>query len=770
MRIERYEPERAADWDAFVRSSRNGTFLFERGYMDYHADRFRDYSLLVWQEDELIAALPAHATGDRLASHDGLSFGGVVIGPRMKTPMFLRVFETMLLHLQQAGLKSLDYKTIPHIYHRQPAEDDRYALFRLGAELTRRDLLSVVTLDNRLPYQHRRERGIKKARSVGVVVQQESDFSDFWSLLAATLADRFEATPVHSLDEMHLLHERFPVNVRLHTARSRSGELLAGVVSYVSHRVVHAQYIAAAPSGRDSARSRSGLRPIARRSLARLRLLRFRKLARECWPRDQRRADRSERGLRRPRRHTRSLSHGPGYAPAGNIDGGAAMTQFPINFAHLARVGVPALAEVRAKEPAEAGTPKPAVGPSSGRATKKLSVIVPVYFNEGSLALLFKELQVVEAQLNSLNVELELIFVDDGSGDGSYAELVKIKAQRPATRIVKLSRNFGAVHSSKTGYQFVTGDGFLVIAADLQDPPSLIVEMTRRWLAGSKFVMCVREKRNDPVSSTLFTKVYYRLLRAIVVPNYPDGGYDLALMDKAMLPHMQTGGKNINPNVFAFWLGFKPDVIPYERRKRVHGKSRWTFRKKLNLFLDTMLGFSIVPLRLISLTGIVVSGIQSGIRDLRCHQRPARPIPRSGLRDASVDHLVPARPGDLHAGRDRRVPLANLRRDQPPAGSGDRGNSVTTIWLTATSVFERLGEKMPIRRPLFHITIDHEGSMTAWTIVAWSAGCVRRCRGTLRPAPPGVVSRTRGMDSLHPQSPSGRLGRRGSFRRVAKNL
>jgi polyisoprenyl-phosphate glycosyltransferase len=240
---------------------------------------------------------------------------------------------------------------------------------------------------------------------------------------------------------------------------------------------------------------------------------------------------------------------------------------------------------------------------------KKLSVIVPVYFNEGSLAPLFVELKVIEKKLLDLEVELELIFVDDGSGDGSFGELVKIKSQRPATRLVKLSRNFGAVHSSKTGYQFVTGDGFLVIAADLQDPPELIIEMTRRWLAGSKFVMCVREKRSDPITSALFSKVYLWLLRAVVVPNYPEGGYDMALMDKAMLPHMQTGGKNINPNVFAFWLGFKPDVIPYERRKRVHGKSRWTFRKKLNLFLDTMLGFSIVPLRLISLTGLVVSAL-----------------------------------------------------------------------------------------------------------------------------------------------------------------
>jgi len=240
-------------------------------------------------------------------------------------------------------------------------------------------------------------------------------------------------------------------------------------------------------------------------------------------------------------------------------------------------------------------------------ALKTLSVIVPVYFNEGSLPHLFRELQDVERQLRDLGLGLELIFVDDGSGDGSYAELLKIKARRPATRVIKLSRNFGAVQASKTGLQFVTGDCFLVLAADLQDPPGLIVEMVRRWQAGARFVTCVRETRSDPPLSMLFAKAYYRVLRAVVVPDYPDGGYDLALMDKVMLPHLQASGKNINPNVFAFWLGFKPEVIPYERRQRVHGKSRWTFRKKLKFFLDTLLGFSIVPLRLISLTGLVVS-------------------------------------------------------------------------------------------------------------------------------------------------------------------
>ncbi len=243
---------------------------------------------------------------------------------------------------------------------------------------------------------------------------------------------------------------------------------------------------------------------------------------------------------------------------------------------------------------------------------KKVSVVVPVYYNEGSLPPLLDELRAVEGQLLARGLELELIFVDDGSGDGSYRELLKIKEQRPATRVIKLSRNFGAVHASKTGLQFVTGDCFVVLAADLQDPPELILDMVESWQAGSKFVICVRRKREDPRLTRLFARAYYRLLRSTVVKDYPDGGYDLALMDRALLPHMQASSKNINPNVFAFWLGFKPDCISYERRKRVHGKSRWTFTKKLKFFLDTLLGFSMVPLRAISVIGLVVALLSAG--------------------------------------------------------------------------------------------------------------------------------------------------------------
>ncbi len=244
--------------------------------------------------------------------------------------------------------------------------------------------------------------------------------------------------------------------------------------------------------------------------------------------------------------------------------------------------------------------------------SKKISVVIPVYWNAPSLPLLFTELIETERQLTDKGYALELIFVDDGSGDDSLSQLLKIKEQRPATRIIKLSRNFGAVHATKTGFQFVTGDCFLVLAADLQDPPGLILEMIEWWEKGCKFVLCRRRARLDPIVTRVFSAFYYWLLRLFVVADYPKGGYDLALMDRVMLPYIQNSSKNINTPLFAYWLGFKPHIIHYERRERQHGKSRWSFSKKFKFFLDSFLGFSIVPIRAISLVGIMVSLLSFG--------------------------------------------------------------------------------------------------------------------------------------------------------------
>jgi polyisoprenyl-phosphate glycosyltransferase len=244
--------------------------------------------------------------------------------------------------------------------------------------------------------------------------------------------------------------------------------------------------------------------------------------------------------------------------------------------------------------------------PESG-SKSKLSIVIPVYYNEGSLPFVFKELQRIESLLAGRGLAMELIFVDDGSGDNSLQRLLAIKGERPETKVVKLTRNFGAVHATKTGVQFVTGDAYVVLAADLQDPPELILEMVDRWLAGSKYVICARIRRGDQIATTLFASFYYKLVHMFVMKEYPDRGYDLALMDKAFLPYMRQSGKNVNPLIFSYWLGFKPEVIEYERQVRQHGKSRWTFSKRFKFFLDSILGFSIVPIRAMSLIGTIIA-------------------------------------------------------------------------------------------------------------------------------------------------------------------
>ena len=246
---------------------------------------------------------------------------------------------------------------------------------------------------------------------------------------------------------------------------------------------------------------------------------------------------------------------------------------------------------------------------SSAQPARLLSVIIPVYFNAGSLPVLLQRLEAVERELSQRHgVALQLIFVNDGSRDGSHAALVEIKRRRPEATVVRLSRNFGAVHASRTGFRFVEGLAFVILAADLQDPPELLLEMVPRWLSGSKFVIGVRTSRDDPPLSRIFSWLYYRLLRFLVLPGYPERGFDVALMDRAMLEPMRNCSKNAFIPLLAYWLGYEPDIVTYHRPKREHGRSGWSFAKKVKAFLDVMLGFSATPIRLISAFGVLVAG------------------------------------------------------------------------------------------------------------------------------------------------------------------
>lgn len=240
---------------------------------------------------------------------------------------------------------------------------------------------------------------------------------------------------------------------------------------------------------------------------------------------------------------------------------------------------------------------------------KTVSIVVPVYNNKGSLPPLFEEFKGLETELAQLDVALQLIFVDDGSKDDSFSELKKIKLQRPETTIVKLTRNFGSVSTSKTGLKFATGDCFIWIAADLQDPPELIIDMIKHWLDGEKYIIAIRKERDDPFLSKVFSAIYYWILKRFIIPDYPYGGFDLALMDKQLLSYIRDSSKNINTPLLSYWLGFQPVILEYHRRKRIHGKSQWSFAKRIKFFVDSLYGFSAFPLRLITMIGFIVSAL-----------------------------------------------------------------------------------------------------------------------------------------------------------------
>ncbi|WP_294622097.1 GNAT family N-acetyltransferase [uncultured Roseovarius sp.] len=246
----RYSSENKNAWDSFVKNSKNATFLHYRDFMEYHADRFVDHSLLFSVNGELVGVLPACIDNDILKSHAGLTYGGILTNQKMTAERMLFVFESLVQYLRKNHFRSFLYKPVPHIYHAQPAEEDLYAMFRFGGVLTRVDASSTVNMHDRLPFSKGKKSGVKKASSARVVSEESRDFKTTWSILEENLASRHEARPTHSLAEMEYLAGKFPENIRLFNA-TREGEVLGAMVVFDCGQVAHAQYITSSTEGRD---------------------------------------------------------------------------------------------------------------------------------------------------------------------------------------------------------------------------------------------------------------------------------------------------------------------------------------------------------------------------------------------------------------------------------------------------------------------------------------------------------------------------------------
>ena len=248
----KYSDDMAGEWNRFVASSKNGTFLLHRLYLDDHKDRFPDRSVVIRDESGRIVALfPATSTGQGvLSSHGGLTYGGFVMGADTRAQQPLEWLELIAEYARQEGYNRIVYKCIPHIYHRVPAEEDIYALFGMGARLSVCNLASVVPLPGGIA-SRLGKRAAKRIARFGLAVEQAS-VAEIWPIIVEDRRVRHNTVPVHSLDEMELLASRFPENIKVFKTVA-GGEILAGAVVYLMPEtgVMHLQYAAASPEGFD---------------------------------------------------------------------------------------------------------------------------------------------------------------------------------------------------------------------------------------------------------------------------------------------------------------------------------------------------------------------------------------------------------------------------------------------------------------------------------------------------------------------------------------
>ncbi len=250
--VVRYEDSKKEIWDAFNRNSKNSLFMFDRDYMDYHRHRIKDHSLLFFEENDLIAILPMNEKDKDLISHGGLTYGGMISGIKMGQRKMMECFAALVVHAKENGFESITYKTIPYVYHKQPAEEDRFALYYLGGRIKTIDVSTVINLQEPLKMPKGRKAQISRAKREGVIIRELTelvDYKRFMLLEEDVLNNKHNVSAAHSADEIFLLHTRFPEKIRLFGSILNE-ELIGGTIIYEYDDVIHTQYMVANDMGR----------------------------------------------------------------------------------------------------------------------------------------------------------------------------------------------------------------------------------------------------------------------------------------------------------------------------------------------------------------------------------------------------------------------------------------------------------------------------------------------------------------------------------------
>lgn len=251
IEITNYNPKLHKNiWNIFNKDSKNGLFMFNRDYMDYHSDRFIDHSLMFYEDSKLIALLPINIKDDVLYSHQGLTFGGFIIDENMKQNKMLECFEVLKEYMEENDFKKLIYKSVPYIYHKIPAQEDLYALFKNNAKLFRVDCSTTIDLRNICKMPKGRKAQISRAKREGVEIILSEDFEAFVMLLNSVLQKQHGVNAVHNAEELKLLYSRFPQNIKLFVAKFNE-EIIAATLLFIYDDLVHTQYLAANEKARE---------------------------------------------------------------------------------------------------------------------------------------------------------------------------------------------------------------------------------------------------------------------------------------------------------------------------------------------------------------------------------------------------------------------------------------------------------------------------------------------------------------------------------------
>lgn len=243
IEVKRYNTEDALTWDDFVSQSKNGTFILKRGFMDYHQDRFLDHSLMIYQDDKLLAVVPAHQKDDVLYAHQGLTYGGFVWHQKIKFTQAFECFKAALAYTHDQGINTLNLKEIPRIYARIPSDELDYFLNLAQAQCLKKEVALVIDYNNALGFEKNRREGLNRARRHDLRVVCDDNYEGFWnSILIPELSQKHQAKPVHSLEEIKLLAGRFPDEIK-QVSVYYNDKLVAGTTVFLTPTVVHPQYV-----------------------------------------------------------------------------------------------------------------------------------------------------------------------------------------------------------------------------------------------------------------------------------------------------------------------------------------------------------------------------------------------------------------------------------------------------------------------------------------------------------------------------------------------